>query len=350
MSNQDGDLELYRAMVHSFQILAGQRKAFMDEPATHSHENKDNTNLEKQPSIGNYMNQLIDTLSPEKDRNTLQTHKDIYMNMVNLSGDMNTYKPIDDMLEQIQNNELITKKGIENIHFILMIHGFNGIQNNDIQIKFNDTFDENDEIITISFNWKTCNSSDLYSQYVDDQTNVEEKLEYFVYFMEQLIEIGIKRLDIVCHSMGNYMLILFIEQCTSQQLRTYFSGSQIVTIAADVKIDRFEEAIKTIENNVYDIVKWTHYYHTGDKASLAESGINWNYRAGRNAITAFEIVDSVKCNKIITWNEWYEQPQDKGYIENNKLLKDLKELFIDNIIEPTERKLKRVGDKSWKLL
>eukprot|EP01084_Bolivina_argentea_P267243 453590_1 len=238
---------------------------------------------------------------------------------------------INDIINKLEKDEFIQKKGIENIHLILFVHGFAN-DDNDVKERLDEIDTElgTNEIVTTAYNWK-CNEKSFWkiSEYKQDEKRVEGNAYFFVDFIEKLRGKGFKKLDIVCHSMGNYLFTLFIEQCKT--LKKCLEGSQIVTFAADVEIKRFENAVKRVQNAVKDC-KWTHYYNTRDHAldvSQMEHSdlwkLIWDGRAGKQSVHS---VDSIECDNI------YQSILDKdvakhSYIDNPKLLEDLKALLMD---------------------
>eukprot|EP00483_Globobulimina_turgida_P004942 UN04951 len=205
---------------------------------------------------------------------------------------------INEILIEIQNDKEIKKRGIKKVHLILYVHGFNNKTDSIVKrLKHIDEQLGTNKVVTLSFNWKCTTAwSGIPSHYKDDKHEVEYMVQYFVPFLAQLRLLGFQHLDIIAHSMGNYMLTLFIEQCAKYgSLADILCGSQIVSFAADVEIERFKNVVKKCQKEVKNLVKWTHYYNSDDNALKASEYSNNDKRAGKHAISGNNILDSIEC-------------------------------------------------------
>eukprot|EP00485_Elphidium_margaritaceum_P014506 CAMPEP_0202729810 /NCGR_PEP_ID=MMETSP1385-20130828/186323_1 /ASSEMBLY_ACC=CAM_ASM_000861 /TAXON_ID=933848 /ORGANISM="Elphidium margaritaceum" /LENGTH=493 /DNA_ID=CAMNT_0049396081 /DNA_START=28 /DNA_END=1507 /DNA_ORIENTATION=+ len=169
-------------------------------------------------------------------------------------------------------------------HLVIFIHGYNNseyemnVRASGIDIRLGTS-----QVITTAFNWSSYAS---LLKYQGDQARAEKLSKHFVFYLKQLRE-GLhhqfSQIDIICHSMGNFILTRSILHCRDNNQLSLFSKCNIVCVAADVPFDMYQTAITAVK---FQISTWTHYYNKFDKALLASKLCNKDkLRAGQTACT-----------------------------------------------------------------
>jgi len=169
-------------------------------------------------------------------------------------------------------------------HLVIFIHGYNNseyemnVRASGIDIRLGTS-----QVITTAFNWSSYAS---LLKYQGDQARAEKLSKHFVFYLKQLRE-GLhhkfSQIDIICHSMGNFILTHSILHSRDNNQLSLFNKCNIVCVAADVPFDMYQTAITAVK---FQISTWTHYYNKFDKALLASNLCNKDkLRAGQTACT-----------------------------------------------------------------
>ena len=205
----------------------------------------------------------------------------------------------------------------KNDHLIIFIHGYN----NDFKdiakrvIQMDDSLGTN-KIITTAFNWKSVGK--LFG-YKDDKKTAKKCDIYFSKFIQYIRNTKqFKKIDIVAHSMGNYILCNSISYCKKNNELKLFENCKFICIAADVGIKKYINTINIVKN--INGLKWIHYWNPFDFVLLASEKImNDEDRAGQQDIK----------HTFITPIKWPTLLNIHGYMDDVKFKQDMtKRIFV----------------------
>eukprot|EP01084_Bolivina_argentea_P113461 202193_1 len=124
-------------------------------------------------------------------------------------------------------------------HLIIFVHGYN---NSDDEVERRaekiDKIYGTRNVVTRTFNWKSQNK---LMEYGTDQYTALLVAQSFAQYIELIrSENHFKRIDIVCHSMGNFVLSqTILHVCTFYNKLDIFKGCNIICLAADVEPEQY---------------------------------------------------------------------------------------------------------------
>ena len=182
-------------------------------------------------------------------------------------------------------------------HLVLFIHGYSNTEQ-DVKDREEriDKYLGTKQIATATFDWKSYATGLKKLEYKVDQHAATKLGPYFAMFLEQIRENGpFKQIDIIAHSMGNYLLCKAIEHAQQKETTELFDGCNILCAAADVEIKHYKKIVSAMEKTVST---WTHFYCTRDKALMASDVANLCLeRAGQTKID-LDFVENIKCDAL----------------------------------------------------
>jgi len=278
---------------------------------------------------------------------------------------------MDALIGRIQASDTVQALQAENVHLVLYIHGFHSELHDflDVLVAVDKKLGTK-HVVTTAFDWP-CNTkvTNLMTAYGKDrdEAHSDTELQKLQYLLSRLQTSRFRRLDIVCHSMGNYLFKSFVDRFNAEELRHCLANSQIVSFAADVDANRFANAVKKCQDSVPNL-QWTHYFNTHDLALSASRFMHlspWRARAGQQAISdsTLTCITSIRCDvnlgeslihRGLKWlySHWKGKVlETHSYIQRDEVLNDLEQLIIGGVVDPSQRRgLVAEEERAWKLI
>ena len=214
-------------------------------------------------------------------------------------------------------------KIINDKHLIIFIHGYNNTEREmHERAKYLDEQFGSEHVITTAFNW--ISYANIFG-YWGDKTRAKRCAKYFAFYMEEIRKSDIhnfEQIDIICHSMGNQILVKSIIYCQNENKLDLFSGCNIIAVAPDVSKEEYRAAIKLVvdtDSKPDSIVSnWIHYWNDNDGPLFLSKFANMEISKG--GIKLSRIAGSGHCNigssrfKSIQWEK--ESFLNHGYVGN----------------------------------
>eukprot|EP01083_Nonionella_stella_P082971 229229_1 len=195
-------------------------------------------------------------------------------------------------------------------HLVIFIHGFNNSDDNvESRADKIDQIYGTRNVITRTFNWKSKNHA---LKYGSDQYTALLVAQSFAKYIELIRSYNhFRRIDIVCHSMGNFILSqTILHFCAFNNKLNIFEGCNIICLAADVETKQYNKTIEAVK----DIVSsWCHYWCAGDNALQLSKRHNEGNRKSRAGLSACRVRFGIVQD--IEWKAWSYFSVNHGYID-----------------------------------
>lgn len=175
-------------------------------------------------------------------------------------------------LTPLELSDWIRNSRIEEGEGLLFIHGFNVTFNEAVWRAAQICHDLKFSGLKLCYSWSSCGK---VQSYATDEATVDWSEEHLRTFLTQVTtKLGLSRLHIIAHSMGNRALLGVLE--TWENLPGSTPISQVVLAAPDVDAGRFRQIARIFEK--YEQV--TLYASRADRAILASAKLRRLNRAG----------------------------------------------------------------------
>ena len=175
-------------------------------------------------------------------------------------------------LTPLELSDWIRNSRIEEGEGLLFIHGFNVTFNEAVWRAAQICHDLKFAGLKLCYSWSSCGK---VQSYATDEATVDWSEEHLRTFLTQVTtKLGLSRLHIIAHSMGNRALLGVLE--TWENLPGSTPISQVVLAAPDVDAGRFRQISRIFEK--YEQV--TLYASRADRAILASAKLRQLSRAG----------------------------------------------------------------------
>ena len=217
-------------------------------------------------------------------------------------------------------------------HLVIFIHGYSNTKE-DIK-KREDKIDEflgTKKILTVAFDWKSYATDWEKWKYKLDKHAAKILAPYFAMFLQQIREKGpFEQIDIIAHSMGNYLLCKAMNYAMDKKNAKIFKGCNILCAAADVQIKYYKKTAMAM-NELDTVATWTHFYCTRDRALKISKVANVSLknvvtlslskRAGLSKID-FDFMENIECDALADLQDDYSKhsyideviSDDSGYM------------------------------------
>jgi esterase/lipase superfamily enzyme len=213
---------------------------------------------------------------------------------------------------------------------LVFVHGFDNSFESGIRELAALAHDLRFEGPAILFSWA---SRDLLDSYFEDESTIDWSAPHFRKFLRDLRGYGFERINLVAHSMGNRLLLRWLEEGQGAK-----HEGQTVFVAPDVDVDTFQEAVSAA-SGITDHL--TMYASQWDQALLLSETIHRHPRAGllkRGVIQGLDVIDVSGVDATFTHH---------SYLVGSTILEDdIAALLSKNY--PPRKHLQRVG-QVWEL-
>jgi esterase/lipase superfamily enzyme len=213
---------------------------------------------------------------------------------------------------------------------LVFVHGFDNSFESGIRELAALAHDLRFEGPAILFSWA---SRDLLDSYFEDESTIDWSAPHFRKFLRELRGYGFERIDLVAHSMGNRLLLRWLEEGQGAK-----HEGQTIFVAPDVDLDTFQEAVSSA-SGITDHL--TMYASRWDQALLLSAAIHRHPRAGlleSGLIQGLDVIDVSAVDATFTHH---------SYLVGSTILEDdIAALLSKNY--PPRKHLYRVG-QVWEL-